>query len=111
MPSGYCRDEEVQLASGCGGQWDIMSNCYSNRSIYAQKTFVIQLLGGLQFCSPVEHLGLRPHEHATCPFHNGSIDESGLLKVHSLPRMALNLAESQHAQICDMLLSNCPPAE
>ena len=40
-----------------------------------------------------------------------SVDERGSLKVHSLPRMAPNLAESQHAQIRDMLLSNCPPAE
>jgi hypothetical protein len=31
--------------------------------------------------------------------------------VYSLPRMALNLAESQHVQIRDMLLSNRPPAE
>ena len=44
-------------------------------------------------------------------FHNGSVDESGSLKVNSLPRMAPNLAESQHAQIRDMLLSDRPPAE
>jgi hypothetical protein len=56
-------------------------------------------------------VGIRPQEHATCPFHNGSVDESGSLKVHSLLRMAPNLAESQHAQIRDMVLSNRPPAE
>jgi hypothetical protein len=33
------------------------------------------------------------------------------LKVNSLPRMAPNLAESQHAQIRDMILSNRPPAK
>lgn len=40
-----------------------------------------------------------------------SVDESGSLKVHSLLRMAPNLAKSQHAQIRDMVLSNRPPAE
>ena len=44
---------------------------------------------------------------------NGSVDESGRwLKFNPLSRIiALNLAESQHAQIHDMLLSNHPPAE
>jgi hypothetical protein len=32
-------------------------------------------------------------------------------RLISLPRMALNLAESQHAQIRDMILSSCPAAE
>ena len=59
----------------------------------------------------IEQIGLRPQEHATCLFQNGSVNESGSLEVHSLLRMALNLAESQHAQIRDMLLSNRPPAE
>jgi hypothetical protein len=65
----------------------------------------------LQFCSSVEYVGPRPQQNATSPFHNGSVDESGSLKVNSLPRMAPNPAESQHAQIRDMLLSNRPPAE
>lgn len=34
-----------------------------------------------------------------------------LLEHSSLPRMAPNLAESQHAQIRDMILSSRPPAE
>ena len=46
-----------------------------------------------------------PQEHATCPFDDSSVDES-----KSLPRMAPNLAESQHAQIRDMILSNRPAA-
>jgi len=65
----------------------------------------------LQFCSSVEHVDLRPQEYATCPFHNGSVNESGLLKVHLLLRMAPNLAESQHAQIRDIVFSNCPLAK
>src|SRR5450432_4643495 len=51
---------------------------------------------------------LRPQER---PFPNGSVDESGSLEVHSLPRMAPNLAESQHAQIRDMVLDNRPTDE
>jgi len=35
-------------------------------------------------------------EPATCPF---------------LPKMAPNFAESQHAQICDMILNERPPVE
>jgi hypothetical protein len=38
---------------------------------------------------------------------NGNVSLEG----KTLPRMAPNLAESQHAQIRDMILSNCPPAE
>jgi hypothetical protein len=45
------------------------------------------------------------------PVQNGSVDKSSLLKVNSLLRMALNLAELQHAQIYDIVLSNCPLAE
>lgn len=41
-------------------------------------------------------------EGATCPFDDASIDESGLLKDYSLSKMALNLAESQHAVIRNM---------
>jgi hypothetical protein len=40
-----------------------------------------------------------------------SVDESVSLEGKSLLRMALNLSESQHAQIRDMILDNRPPAE
>jgi hypothetical protein len=67
----------------------------------------------LQFCSSVEHVGLRPQDSGlrNMPPILFIVDESDSLKVNSLSRMAPNLAESQHAQIRDMLLSNCPPAE
>jgi hypothetical protein len=44
-------------------------------------------------------------------FNNGSVNESGLLKVHLLLKIAPNLAESQHVQIRDMVISNCHTAE
>jgi len=50
-------------------------------------------------------------EGATCPFDDTSVDKSGSLKSYSLPEMALNLADLQHAQIRDMILSERPTAE
>ncbi len=52
-----------------------------------------------------------PQAYATCPFDDSSVDEIVSLEGKSLPRMAPNLSESQHAQIRDMILDNCPPAE
>jgi hypothetical protein len=50
----------------------------------------------------MEHSSYYTSEGATCTFDDTRINEIGLLKCYSLPRMAPNLAESQHALIKDI---------